>query len=116
MASLSLSYDMNLPETARLLKRALSLSAQDETVLSAAANLTMLTGDGPRTIAIFEELVRRDPVNGAAWDSLGFGYMVFGGTADAIAAFRKSLDLEPDAVFTHEHLGEALTTTSSRRR
>ncbi len=108
IASLSLSYDMNLPETARLLKRALSLSAQEETVLSAAANLTMLTGDGPRTIAIFEELVRRDPVNGAAWDSLGFGYMVFGRNADAIAAFRKSLELEPDAVFTHEHLGEAL--------
>ncbi len=34
LASLSLSYDMNLPETARLLKRALSLSAQDETVLT----------------------------------------------------------------------------------
>ena len=108
MASLSLSYDMNLPETARLLKRALSLSAQDETVLSAAASLTMLTGDGPRSIAIFEELVRRDPVNGAAWDSLGFAYLTFGRNDDAIAAFRKSLELEPDAVFTHEHLGEAM--------
>ncbi len=108
LASLSLSYDMNLPETARLLKRALSLSAQDETVLSAAANLTMLTGDGPRTIAILEKLVRRDPVNGAAWDSLGFAYSTFGRNTDAIAAFRKSLDLEPDAVFTREHLGEAM--------
>ncbi len=108
LASLSLSYDMNLPETARLLKRALSLSAQDDTVLSAAASLTMLTGDGPRTIAIFEELVRRDPVNGAAWDSLGFAYLTFGRTDDAITALRKSLELEPDAVFTHEHLGEAM--------
>jgi len=108
LASLSLSYDMNLPETARLLKRALSISAQDETVLSAAASLTMLTGDGPRTIATLEELVRRDPVNGAAWDSLGFAYLTFGRTDDAIAALRKSLELEPDAVFTHEHLGEAM--------
>ena len=99
---------MNLPETARLLKRALSLSAHDETVLSAAANLTLATGDGQRTIAIFEELVRLDPVNGEAWDNLGFGYMMFGRYADAIAAFRKSLELEPDAVFTHELLGEAL--------
>ena len=28
--------------------------------------------------------------------------------ADAVAALRKSLELEPDAVFTHEVLGEAL--------
>ena len=55
---------MNLPETARLLKRALSLSAHDETVLGAAGSLTTTTGDGRRTIAIFEELARRDPVNG----------------------------------------------------
>ncbi len=108
LASLSLAYDMNLPETASLLKRALSLSAQDGAVLSATANLTMLTGDGQRAIAIFEVLVRLDPLNGAAWDSLGFAYMVSGRYADAIAAFRRSLDLEPDAVFTHEHLGEAM--------
>jgi len=108
LANLSRSYDMNLPETARLLKRALSLSPHDETVLSAAGNLTVATGDGPRSLAINEELVRRDPVNGGAWDGLGFAYMVFGRYADAIAAFRKSLELEPDAVFTHEHLGEAL--------
>ena len=37
LANLSRTYDMNLPETARLLKRALSLSAHDETVLAAAA-------------------------------------------------------------------------------
>ena len=43
---------MNLPETARLMKRALSLSANDETVLAAAGNLTLVTGDGRRTIAI----------------------------------------------------------------
>jgi TolB-like protein len=108
LADLSLAYDMNLPETARLLKRALSLSAHDETVLSAAARLTRTKGDGPRTMAIYEELVRLDPVNGEAWSDLGFGRMMFGRYADAIAALRKSLDFAPDAVFTHELLGEAL--------
>lgn len=108
LASLTQAYDMNLPETARLLKRALSLSARDETVLAAAGRLTQAIGDGQRTIAIFEELVRRDPVSGAAWGRLGFGYMVSGRYTDAIAAFRKSLELEPDAVFAHEILGEAL--------
>ena len=108
LAGLSQSYDMNLPETARLLKRALSLSGQDETVLGAAGSLTMATGDGPRTIAIFERLARRDPLNDGAWGGLGFAYIVFGRHVDAIAALRKSLELEPDAVFTHEHLGEAL--------
>jgi tetratricopeptide (TPR) repeat protein len=108
LAGLSRSYDMNLPETARLLKRALSLSPQDEAVLGAVAFLATTTGDGPRTIAINEELVRRDPVNGGAWSSLGFAYMVFGRYADAIAALQKALELEPDAVFTHENLGEAL--------
>ena len=107
-AELSLDYDMNLPETARLLKRALSLSAQDETVLSVAGHLTTRTGDGRRTIAIFEELVRRDPVNGSAWRNLGYAYQMFGRYADAIGALRKSLELEPDAVFTHEMLGEAM--------
>ncbi len=108
LASVSLIYDLNLPETARLLKRALSLSPLDETVLSAAGSLTLATGDARRTIAIYEELVRRDPLNGGAWDDLGFAYIVFGRHADAIAALRKSLELTPDAVFTHEHLGEAL--------
>jgi TolB-like protein len=108
LADLTLDYDMSLPETARLLKRALSLSPTDETVLSAAGNLTGTTGDGRRTIAIYEELVRRDPVSGDAWGSLGFAYIVFGRYADAIAALRKRLELEPDAVFAHEILGEAL--------
>jgi TolB-like protein/predicted Zn-dependent protease len=108
LADLTLDYDMSLPETARLLKRALSLSPTDETVLSAAGSLTRTIGDGPRTIAIYEELVRRDPVNGSTWGSLGFGYMIFGRYADAIAALRRSLELEPDAVFAHENLGEAL--------
>lgn len=108
MANLSQSYDMNLPETARLLRHAFSLSPHDANVLNSAGGLTMVMGDGRRTIAIHEELVRLDPVNGAAWDNLGFGYLMFGRYADAIAALRKSLELEPDAVFTHEHLGEAL--------
>jgi TolB-like protein/cytochrome c-type biogenesis protein CcmH/NrfG len=108
LASLSLDYDMNVPESARLLKRALALSAQDETVLSVAASLAMLTGDRQRTIAIREHLVRLDPLNGAAWENLGFSYMMSGRYADSIAAFRRSLDLEPEAVFTHEQLGEAM--------
>ncbi len=108
LASLTRAYDLNLPETARLLKRALSISARDETVLAAAGALTQAIGDGPRTIAIYEELVRVDPLNGEAWTDLGFAYIIFGRHADAIAAFRKSLELEPDAVFTHENLGEAL--------
>jgi tetratricopeptide (TPR) repeat protein len=108
LANLSRNYDMNLPETARLVKRALSLSANDATVLAAAGNLTMATGDGPRSIAIAEELVHRDPLNVDAWDRLGYVYMIFGRYPDAIAALRKSLELEPDAVFTHEVLGEAL--------
>jgi TolB-like protein/Flp pilus assembly protein TadD len=108
LASLTEAYDMNLPEAARLLKRALSLSPHDQTVLAQAGGLTRTIGDGPRTIAIFEELVRRDPVNVEAWGQLGFAYLIFGRYADAIAAIRKSLELEPDAVFTHENLGEAL--------
>ena len=108
LANLSRNYDMNLPEAARLLKRALSLSANDATVLAAAGSLTIATGDGKRSIAIFEELARRDPVNGNAWGDLGFAYMMFGRYPDAIVALRKWLELEPDAVFSHEVLGEAL--------
>jgi len=107
-ADLSRAYDMNLPETARLLKRAFSLSERDETVLRAAGSLTRTTGDGQRAIAFYEELVRLDPVNGDAWSDLGFTYMLFGRYADSISAIRRSLELAPDAVFTHEILGEAL--------
>ena len=46
LAYVSRAYDLNLPETARLLKRALSLSPHDETVLSAAAEPD--AGDGRR--------------------------------------------------------------------
>ncbi|MBL8200400.1 MAG: tetratricopeptide repeat protein [Chromatiales bacterium] len=108
LADLVQHYDMNLPETARLVKRALSLSPSHEAALSAAGNLTRATGDAKRSIAIAEELVRRDPRNAAVWDSLGFTYMIFGRYADAIAALRRSLELAPDGVFTHVVLGEAL--------
>ncbi|MCJ7452938.1 MAG: hypothetical protein MUO39_10770 [Steroidobacteraceae bacterium] len=108
LANLTRAYDMNLPETVRLLKRALSLSPRDETVLAAAGSLALTTGNGPRTIAIREELARRDPVNSDAWGSLGFAYTVFGRYADGIVALRRALELEPDAVFSHEVLGEAL--------
>jgi tetratricopeptide (TPR) repeat protein len=59
-------------------------------------------------------LVRLDPVNGDAWSDLGFGYMVFGRYPAAIAAFRKSLEFAPDAVFTHELLGEAMLLSGDR--
>ncbi len=38
--------------------------------------------------AIFEELIRLDPVNGQAWGNLGFAYLMFGRYADAVAAFK----------------------------
>jgi tetratricopeptide (TPR) repeat protein len=46
LANLSRAYDLNLPETARLLQRALSISTNDATVLNAAASLAQATGDG----------------------------------------------------------------------
>ena len=108
LASLTRAYDMNLPETARLLKRALSLAPHDPTALRAAANLmTTVVGDFERADKIYDELARLDPLNPDLWSDIGFGYIVAGRYGDAIHALRTSLALAPDAVMTHELLGEA---------
>jgi TolB-like protein/cytochrome c-type biogenesis protein CcmH/NrfG len=107
LASLSKDYDINLSETARLLKRALALSPNNAAALKVAGFMALSLADSQRAIAIFEELARLDPVNSLAWADLGYAYLMFGRYDDSIAAVQKSLELAPNAVFRHFNLSAA---------
>jgi GT2 family glycosyltransferase/spore maturation protein CgeB/Flp pilus assembly protein TadD len=58
--------------------------------------------------APLEELVRRDPANGAAYQNLGTAYQRLGRHDEAVRAYRQSLGLRPDWAPTYVHLGYAL--------
>jgi GT2 family glycosyltransferase/tetratricopeptide (TPR) repeat protein len=56
-----------------------------------------------------EELVRRDPQNGASYHNLGTAYLRNGRPRDAVAAYRKSIECRPEAAPTYISLGHALS-------
>ena len=57
------------------------------------------------TIATYEAVVRENPRNDRAWDSLGHLYQINQRNADAIYAFERAVSLEPTKYVYHYQLG-----------
>jgi tetratricopeptide (TPR) repeat protein len=95
LAALSRAYDLNLPEAARLLKRALSLSAHDETALRAAGKPDADDGRRPAHDRNLRGTRAPRPRERRGWSDLGFAYMIFGRYADAMQRFGSRSNLNP---------------------
>lgn len=72
----------------------------DEKVASATKRLK-------KSVGRFEEVVAADPTNANAWNMLGYSRRMTGSLDDALTAYWKCLELDPQHAGAHEYLGEA---------
>jgi len=67
-------------------------------------------------VQTLQEALRRDPDNHQAWFELGQLYRQFERFADAAAAFRRAMELQPNNSSYNNYLGEMLVFTATRGR
>jgi len=105
---IAINYDGDLAAAAQHMERALTLAPDDTDVLRNAAFLALSLGRLDTAIAIGEAETARDPVSGAAHDSLGDTYTFAGHPDAAIASYRTALALSPGYIGAHMSIGFAL--------
>lgn len=96
------------------LDRALSLLTKALTVRSEDFDLRLLRGrcllerqECPAALADFKAAARIQPASALAQSSLGVSYLCLGDRAEAAAAFRKSLELDPEQPQVRDYLRSA---------
>ena len=98
---IAIFLDRDLAAAARHLEHALSLDPGNTDVLGIAAILARRLGRFEQAVAIGRHLLAHDPVSPTGWDDLGYALLYAGHRDEAIAAFRKVLQLSPN--FAGEH-------------
>jgi TolB-like protein len=100
--------DNDLAGAAEHFNRALALDPSDLDVLRYSAQLLASLGRLDEALALYEAVVRRDPVNVAALFNLGHYQRVALRLDAAIASYRTVLSLAPGRGAAHADLGNAL--------
>jgi TolB-like protein/Flp pilus assembly protein TadD len=108
LGSIAIITDNDLASAAEHFKRALALDPADLNILTNSATLLRSLGRRDETLALGEALVRRDPVNVATLNNLGYDQRMAGRLDAAIASFRTVLSLAPGRGGAHAGLGDVL--------
>jgi TolB-like protein/Tfp pilus assembly protein PilF len=98
---IAIFLDRDLAAAARHLEHALTLDPGNTDVLGIAAILARRLGRFEQAVAIGRHLLSHDPVSPTGWDDLGYALLYAGHRDEAMAAFRKVLQLSPN--FAGEH-------------
>jgi TolB-like protein/predicted Zn-dependent protease len=115
LAWIAVFHERDMAAAARHLERALALDAGNTDVLAIAAMLARRLGHYEQAIAIGRYLLAHDPVNPILWDDLGYALLYGGRRDEAMAAFRKVLQLSPDWAGQHENLAALLVAQGDAR-
>ncbi|ANC79417.1 hypothetical protein ABE65_014770 [Fictibacillus phosphorivorans] len=78
------------------LMRATELNDQDHESLFQFGLCQARTGDIQSASTTFEKVVKRDETHADAWYNLGVTYSYFDKNVEALKAFQKALDIQPD--------------------
>ncbi|MEO6463399.1 MAG: protein kinase, partial [Candidatus Eisenbacteria bacterium] len=100
-------YDHSWDEARACARRALELSPDHPEALRLSAQVAQELPELPRAISLLERSTEVDPLSSSSFASLGFLLRAAGRREDALAAFRKALELSPQRVGSH--LMSALT-------
>ncbi len=107
LAWIAIFHERDMAAAARHLERALALDPGNADVVAIAAMLARRLGRFEQAIAIDRHL-SHDPVSPTAWDDLGYALLYAGHRDEAVAAFRKVLQLSPSFVGEHQNLAVLL--------
>ena len=105
---IAIFLDRDLAAAARHLEHALSLDPGNTDVLGIAAILARRLGRFEQAVAIGRHLLSHDPVSPTGWDDLGYALLYAGHRDEAMAAFRKVLQLSPKFAGEHWNIGVLL--------
>jgi TolB-like protein/Flp pilus assembly protein TadD len=105
---LHMNYDWDWAAADREFKQALEFEPGNSAVLNASANLDLVLGRTGTGATLFQQALARDPLSASSYSNLGVAYYADGRLADAEAAFRKSIELQSGAGYTHNGLGLVL--------
>jgi tetratricopeptide (TPR) repeat protein len=108
LGTIAMNADNDLAGAARHIQRALALDSTDVSVLSDAVGFLQSLGRLDEALMLREAVVRRDPVNLAALNNLGYLQRIVGRYDAAIASVRTVLSLSPNRGQAHFNLGTAL--------
>ncbi len=112
---IAIFLDRDLAAAARHLEHALSLDPGNTDVLGIAAILARRLGRFEQAVAIGRHLLAHDPVSPTGWDDLGYALLYAGHRDEAIAAFRKVLQLSPNFAGEHWNIGVLLAQEGDGR-
>lgn len=105
---IALTYDHDLSAAAAHYQRALALDPADPEVLGMAIGLSWALGRSDSLLEVADYLVSRDPLSPDAYFDRGEVHWIDGRLDDAIANYRLSLELSPDANIKHHSIGDCL--------
>ncbi|HET6933694.1 MAG TPA: tetratricopeptide repeat protein, partial [Candidatus Angelobacter sp.] len=86
----------NLPAAARYLESALRYLPNHPVLLENYASMLLQLGRAPEALSVAEQATHADPNSGVAFAILAYAYYKNDRLRDAVAAWKKSLDLHPD--------------------
>ncbi len=108
MAWIQHTYDWDWAAADASLRKALDLEPGNARALRSSSNLASNLGRVSEAIDLANKAIERDPLRPGSYTNLGFSLLAGNRDAEAEAAFRKALELDPDGAFLHSALGLAL--------
>ena len=101
-------YDFDWEAADSSFRRALELEPGNAMALRRAGAQSLTLGRIKESIDLANKAIERDPLRPGSYVNLGLNLLADNRDAEAEAAFRKALELEPDGVAFHQLLGLAL--------
>jgi TolB-like protein/Flp pilus assembly protein TadD len=98
-------YDFDWKGAAESLRRARKIAPTDADVLSAAADLAYTFDQRGKAVELAREAVSRDPVNAQMRIVLGVAYTSVGRFDEAVAEFRRVIELSPSTPWGYAAVG-----------
>jgi TolB-like protein/DNA-binding winged helix-turn-helix (wHTH) protein/Tfp pilus assembly protein PilF len=108
LASIARGSENDLEAAARHYGRALALAPGDTDILRHAAVLLRSLDRLDQAIAVFQYVVRHDPVNPVGHYNLGITYLFAGRLDEALASFHSAQTLSPEMIGVRNGIGMAL--------
>jgi TolB-like protein/Tfp pilus assembly protein PilF len=105
---LHMNDDWDWTAADREIAQALVLEPGSADVLHAAASLDLVLGRVGESLKLFIAALGRDPLRASSYSNLAVAFFVAGQLPDAEHAFRQSIEVRPNAGYTHNGLGLVL--------
>ncbi len=105
---IALDYDVDAASAARHFERAFALDPVHPDVLSYSAIMAASLGRHELAGELNRSALKRDPLNPKLRNSYAFALRLSGRLDDALAEFRRVIELSPDALGSHYRVAEVL--------